>query len=155
MILVSSRSCKKSAVMPKRMGIEVLVLEADTGKALENAFMRLQGERCEAVYLASGPLGPAKRATIIALAAEARLPAIYSFRVFPVEGGLMAYGADYSDLFRRAAGCVDKILKGAHPADLPVEPPRKFDLTINLNTAKTLGLTVPPAILADADEVIS
>jgi putative ABC transport system substrate-binding protein len=139
----------------KRMGIEVLVLEADTGKALEHAFMRLQGERCEAVYLASGPLGPAKRATIIALAAEARLPAIYSFRVFPVEGGLMAYGADYSDLFRRAAGYVDKILKGAHPTDLPVDPPRKFDLTINLKTAKTLGLTVPPAILGDADEVIS
>jgi putative tryptophan/tyrosine transport system substrate-binding protein len=139
----------------KRMGIEVLVLEADTGKAIENAFMRLQGERCEAVYLASGPLGPAKRATIIALAAEARLPAIYSFRVFPVEGGLMAYGADYSDLFRRAAGYVNKILKGVHLADLPIEPPRKFDLTINLKTAKTLGLTVPPAILGDADEVIS
>jgi putative tryptophan/tyrosine transport system substrate-binding protein len=108
----------------------------------------------EAVYLASGPLGPAKRATIISLAAEARLPAIYSFRVFPVEGGLMAFSADYNDLFRRAAGYVDKILKGANPADLPVEPPRKFDLTVNLQTAKALGLAVPPAILADADEVI-
>jgi ABC-type uncharacterized transport system substrate-binding protein len=138
----------------ERMGIEALILGATTGEALERAFARLRGERCEAVYLASGPLGPAKRATIISLAAKARLPAIYSFRVFPVEGGLMAFGADYSDLFRRAAGYVDKILKGASPADLPVEPPRKFDLTINLKTAKTLGLTVPPAILADADEVI-
>jgi putative ABC transport system substrate-binding protein len=104
--------------------------------------------------LASGPLGPAKRATIISLAAEARLPAIYSFRVFPVDGGLMAFGADYGDLFRRAAGYVDKIIKGANPADLPVEPPRKFDLTVNLKTAKTLGLTVPPTILTGADEVI-
>jgi putative tryptophan/tyrosine transport system substrate-binding protein len=138
----------------KRMGIEVLMLEATTGKALELAFARLRSERCEAVYLASGPLGPAKRATIISLAAEARLPAIYSFRVFPVDGGLMAFGADYSDLFRRAAGYVDKILKGANPADLSVEPPRKFDLTVNLKTAKMLGLTVPPAILAGADEVI-
>jgi putative tryptophan/tyrosine transport system substrate-binding protein len=138
----------------ERMGIEVLMLEATTGKALELAFARLRSERCEAVYLASGPLGPAKRATIISLAAEARLPAIYSFRVFPVEGGLMAFGADYSDLFRRAAGYVDKILKGVNPTDLPVEPPRKFDLTVNLQTAKTLGLAVPPAILAGADEVI-
>ena len=138
----------------QRMGIEVLMLEATTGKALEFAFARLRGERCEAVYLASGPLGPAKRATIISLAAEARLPAIYSFRVFPVDGGLMAFGADYSELFRRAAGYVDKILTGANPADLPVEQPRKFDLTVNLKTAKTLGLTVPPAILAGADEVI-
>jgi putative tryptophan/tyrosine transport system substrate-binding protein len=138
----------------ERMGIEVLVLEATTGKALELAFSRLRGERCEAIYLASGPLGPAKRATIISLAADARLPAIYSFRVFPVEGGLMAFGADYSDLFRRAAGYVDKILKGVNPTDLPVEPPRKFDLTVNLTTAKTLGLAVPPAILASADEVI-
>ena len=138
----------------EQMGIEVLMLGVMTGKALELAFARLRSERCEAVYLASGPLGPAKRATIISLAAEARLPAIYSFRVFPVDGGLMAFGADYSDLFRRAAGDVDKILKGANPADLAVEAPRKFDLTVNLKTARTLGLTIPPAVLAGADEVI-
>jgi putative ABC transport system substrate-binding protein len=138
----------------ERLGIEILMLEATTGKALELAFARLRGERCEAIYVASGPLGPAKRARIIALAAEARLPAIYSFRVFPADGGLMSFAADYDDLFRRAAGFVDKILKGADPADLPVEPPRKLALTVNLKTTKTLGLTVPPAILAGADEVI-
>jgi putative ABC transport system substrate-binding protein len=104
--------------------------------------------------VASGPLGPAKRALIIALAAEARLPAIYSFRIFPAEGRLMSSAADYGDLFRRAAGFVDKILKGAKPAAVPVEPPRKFNLTMNLNTANTLGLTIPPTILAGADEVI-
>ena len=137
-----------------RMKIEPLMLEATTGTALELAFARLRSERCEAVYVASGPLGPAKRAEIIALAAESRLPAIYSFRVFPVGGGLMSFGADYRDLFGRAAGFVDKILKGAKPADLPVEPPRKFDLTVNLETARRLGLTIPPTLLARADEVI-
>ncbi len=134
--------------------IEPLMLQATTGTALELAFARLRGERCEAVYVASGPLGPAKRAQLIALAADSQLPAIYSFRVFPVDGGLMSFGADYRDLFRRAAGFVDKILKGAKPADLPVEPPRKFDLTVNLKTAAQLGLTIPPAMLARADEVI-
>lgn len=137
-----------------QMKIEPLMLQATTGTALELAFARLRGERCEAVYVASGPLGPAKRAQLIALAAESRLPAIYSFRVFPVDGGLMSFGADYRDLFGRAAGFVDKILKGAKPADLPVEPPRKFDLTINLKTAGALGLTIPPTLLARADEVI-
>src|SRR5580700_4940052 len=138
----------------QRKGIEALMLEATTGKALELAFTRLRSERCEAIYVASGPLGPAKRARIIALAAEARLPAMYSFRIFPAEGGLMSFAADYGDLFRRAAGFVDRILKGAKPGAVPVEPPRKFDLTVNLDTAKTLGLTIPPTILTSADEVI-
>ena len=138
----------------ERIGIQVLMLEATTGTALELAFARLRVERCEAVYVASGPLGPVKRARIIVLAAESGLPAIYSFRVFPVDGGLISFGADYGDLMRRAAGCVDKILKGAKPADLPVEPPTKFDLAVNLKTAGALGLTIPPAILARADEVI-
>jgi putative ABC transport system substrate-binding protein len=137
-----------------RMKIEPLMLEATTGTALELAFTRLRSERCEAVYVASGPLGPAKRAELIALAADSRLPVIYSFRVFPVGGGLMSFGADYRDLFRRAADFVDKILKGEKPADLPVEPPRKFELTVNLVTAKQLGLTIPPTLLARADEVI-
>jgi len=135
-------------------GIEVLMLEATTVKSLELAFVRMRIERCEAVYVASGPLGPAKRIRIIALAAESRLPAIYSFRIFPVDGGLISFAADYGDLFHRAGGFVNKILKGANPATLPVEPPRKFDLTVNLKTAKTLELTIPPAILAAANEVI-
>jgi putative ABC transport system substrate-binding protein len=137
-----------------QLKIEPLMLQAATGTALELSFSRLRSERCEAVYVASGPLGPAKRAQLITLAAESRLPAIYSFRVFPVDGGLMSYGADYRDLFGRAAGFVDKILKGAKPADLPVEPPRKFDLTVNLKTAGALGLEIPPRLLARADEVI-
>jgi putative tryptophan/tyrosine transport system substrate-binding protein len=138
----------------RRKGIEALMLEATTGRALQLAFARLRVERCEAVYVASGPLGPAKRAAIIALAAEAHLPAIYSFRVFPIDGGLVSFAADYGDLFRRSASFVDKILKGGDPTTLPVEPPRKFDLTVNLTTAKALGLEIPLPLLAAADEVI-
>jgi putative ABC transport system substrate-binding protein len=138
----------------RRKGIAALMLEATTGKALELAFARLRAERSEALYMASGPLGPAKRARLIALAAESRLPAIYSFRIFPIDGGLMSFSADDRDLFRRSAGFVDKILKDAKPAAIPIEPPRKFNLTVNLKTAKTLGLTIPPPMLAAADEVI-
>jgi len=138
----------------QRQGIEALMLEATTAKALELAFARLRADRSQAIYVASGPLGPVKRARIIALAADSRLPTIYSFRIFPVEGGLMSFGADYGDLFRRAAGFVDRILKGADPAAVPVKPPRKFNLTVNLKTAKALALTIPPAILGGADEVI-
>ena len=79
---------------------------------------------------------------------------IYCFRIFAIDGGLISFATDYGDLFRRAAGYVDKILKGFPPADLPVEPPRKFGLIFNLNTARSLGLTIPPAVLARADEII-
>jgi putative ABC transport system substrate-binding protein len=138
----------------QRKGIEALMLETTTGKALDLAFARLRADRCEAIYVASGPFGPAKRTRLIALAAQSRLPAIYSFRIFPLEGGLMSFAADYGDLFRRAAGFVDRILKGDNPTAIPVELPRKFDLTVNLKTAKTLDLTIPPAMLAAADMVI-
>jgi len=136
------------------IGIEPVMLEAATGTALRLTFARLRAERSEALYVASGPLGPVKRPQLIALALESGLPAIYSFRVFAVEGGMMSFGADYGDLFRHAAGSVAKILTGAKPADLAIEPPRKFDLTINLKTAGALGLEIPSAILARADEVI-
>jgi putative ABC transport system substrate-binding protein len=96
----------------------------------------------------------ANRDLIVALAARHRLPAVYANRNFPPAGGLMAYAVDYPDLFRRAAGYVDRILKGAKPADLPVQQPTRFELIINLKTAKALGLTVPPTFIARADEVI-
>jgi putative ABC transport system substrate-binding protein len=91
---------------------------------------------------------------VIALAAKHRLPAIYISRSFVTNGGLISYGPDFADLFFRAGGYVDKILKGAKPSDLPVEQPTKFHLAINIKTAKALGLTVPPILLARADEVI-
>jgi len=138
----------------QRKGIEALMLEATTARALELAFARLRADRSQAIYVASGPLGPVKRARVIALAADSRVPAIYSFRIFAIEGGLISFAPDFGDLFRRAAGFVDRILKGANPAALPVEAPRKFNLTVNLETAKALGLTIPPAILDLADEII-
>jgi putative ABC transport system substrate-binding protein len=94
------------------------------------------------------------RNLIVALAAQYRLPAIYSTRFFVAGGGLISYGPDYVDQFRRAAGYVDRILKGEKPADLPVQAPTKYELVINLKTAKELGLTIPPAVLARADAVI-
>src|SRR6516225_5346231 len=151
---VTGLSLSSSEVIAERMGIETLMLQATTAKAVELAFARLRSDRAKAIYVASGPLGPVKRAWIIALAEDSRLPVIYSFRIFAIEGGLISFAADYGDLFRRAAGYVDKILKGSHPADLPVEPPRKFGLIINLNAARSLDLKIPPAILARADEVI-
>ena len=94
------------------------------------------------------------RDLIITLAARHRLPAVYYARYWAAAGGLISYGPDFVDLFRRAAGYVDRILKGEKPADLPVQAPTKYELVINLKTAKALGLTVPPALLARADEVI-
>jgi putative ABC transport system substrate-binding protein len=94
------------------------------------------------------------RKTVIALAARHRLPAIYPFRVFVTDGGLVAYGVDPIEQFRRAASYVDRILRGERPGELPIQQPTKFELVINLRTAKTLGLTVSPALLARADEVI-
>jgi len=137
-----------------RMGFKTREFEAPTGQALGLAFRWLVNDRSDAVYLASGPLGPAKRAEIIALAGKVRIPAIYPTRAFPAAGGLLSCGTDEKDLFRRAATIVDKVLNGARPAELAVEQPTKFELVINLKTAKALGLTVPQSILARADEVI-
>ena len=108
----------------------------------------------QALYVLGDPLIVANRVRINTLAAVAQLPSIYNQRVYVEASGLMSYGPDNLDLFRRAGDFVDKILRGAKPADLPVEQPTKFELVINLNTAKAFGLAIPPSLLARADEVI-
>jgi len=108
----------------------------------------------EALIEQGDPVTLSEKSRIVELAASHKLRAIYQFREFVEVGGLMSYGPDLNDLYRRAATYVDKILKGAKPADLPVEQPTTFELVINLKTAKALGLTVPQALLARADEVI-
>jgi ABC-type uncharacterized transport system substrate-binding protein len=121
---------------------------------LENAFSAIVRERAEAlVKLPSAPL-TTYRKRIVELAAKNRLPAIYEDRIIAEDGGLMSYGTDITDLYRRSAVYVDKILKGAKPGDLPVEQPTKFELVINLKAAKQIGLTIPPNVLARADRVI-
>jgi putative ABC transport system substrate-binding protein len=117
------------------------------------AFAALKGE-AQALYVSSDPLVAANRVRIITLAHAARLPTSFVRREYVEAGGLMAYGPNFLDLNRRAADFVNKILRGARPADIPVEQPTKFDLIINLTTAKTLGLDIPPTLLARADEVI-
>src|SRR5262249_59648973 len=106
------------------------------------------------LIVAAGPAATRHRDVIIKLAARHKLPAVYYERIFVAGGGLISYGADYIDQYRRAPGYVDRILNGEKPADLPVQAPTKYELVINLKTAKALSLTIPPSILARADEVI-
>jgi putative ABC transport system substrate-binding protein len=138
----------------QKLGLATQVLEvrrpADFGPAFASA--RKQG--AHAVIQLASPFLATHRARLIELAAAQRLPMTCETKLFAAEGCLMSYGPDFTEMSRRAAGYVDKILKGAKPADLPVEQPTKFELIINLKTAKTLGLTIPPSLLRRADEVI-
>ena len=129
------------------------IVEATTAEELDIAFASAAAQHADAIIVFGDPLTVVEAPRIIALAAKYHLPAIYLFRQF-ANGGLVVYGPDIADLFRRAGGYVDKILKGTKPSDLPVEQPTKFELVINMKTAKALGLTVPPSLLVRADEVI-
>jgi putative tryptophan/tyrosine transport system substrate-binding protein len=138
----------------ERLRLTLLTVEARAADALEGAFETAVRSRAGAIFVLGDPLNFVHRARIAELAAKHRLPAMYLFRESVEAGGLMAYGPSFHDLGRRAASYVDKILKGAKPADLPVEQPTKFELVINLKTAKALGLTIPPSLMGRADEVI-
>jgi ABC-type uncharacterized transport system substrate-binding protein len=137
----------------RTLGLEVAALEIRRGEDIAPAFEALK-DRVEALYVGGDPLLMTSQIRINTLALAARLPTISNFRPYVVAGELMSYGANFPDLYRRAAEFVDKILRGAKPGELPVEQPTKFDLIINVTTAKALGLTIPEAFLARADEVI-
>jgi putative ABC transport system substrate-binding protein len=136
------------------LGVKLQPVEAQSPNDLDHALATIKAARPDGLIVLPDRLLLAYRESIVQFTTKNRLPGMFPFRDFAQEGGLMAYGPDYTDMFRRAATYVDKILKGAKPADLPIEQPTKFELVINLRTAKALGLTIPQTILLQADQVI-
>ena len=137
----------------RTLGLEVVPAKIRRADDIGPTFEALKG-RADGLYVSGDPLMVTNRFRINTLAQDARLPTIYNAREFVEAGGLMSYGPNFQDQYRRAAGYVDKILRGAKPGDLPVEQPPTFELVINLKTARALGLSIPPAVLARADEAI-
>ncbi len=150
----SSGMLKETEVAARALGVQLQLLEARSPNDFDGAFAAMTTNSASALIVFPSPMFYGEHRRIVDLAAKHRLPAIYAFREAVDAGGLMAYGANLPDLFRRAATFVDKILKGAKPADLPVEQPTKFELVINIKTAKALGLTIPQSMFIRADEVI-
>jgi len=138
----------------KALGVRLQIVEARVAADIDKAFANMTKARAEALVVWASAMLVHQRGRLVTLAAKNRLPAIYTSREVVDAGGLMSYGHSQEDLNRRAATYVDKILKGATPADLPVEQPTKFDLVINVKTGKALGLTIPPLLLARADNII-
>jgi putative ABC transport system substrate-binding protein len=136
------------------LSIEFKFVRARTPEQFGPAFSAVSRAHAEALYVIGDSFFFTHRMTLVKLASTARLPAIYETRAYTDAGGLMSYGPDFGDMFRRLAGYVDKILKGAKPADLPIEQPTKIELVVNLKTANALGLTIPQSILVQADEVM-
>ena len=147
-------SLKEVELAAGALKVKLQYLDILGPKDIETAFREASKGRADAVLVLGGPFFGSQRKQIADLAAKSRFPAIYPFPEFVEAGGLMTYGANITDLFRRAATYVDKILKGRKPTDLPVEQPTKFELVINLNAAKQIGLTIPPWVLMRADRVI-
>ena len=154
--LVTSPSVTGSGaeVAAQALGVRLQIVEARGPADIDRAFSDMTKARAGALTVWTTGMLVSERGRLVALAAKNRLPAVYTSRDFVDAGGLMSYGPDFADLFRRAATYVDKILKGAKPGDLPIEQPTKFELVINLKTAKALGLTIPQSVLGRADEVI-
>jgi putative ABC transport system substrate-binding protein len=138
----------------RSLGVELIMVSIRGPEDLSDAFSNMRQHRVDAFLAVASPLTNSARTTLAQLALQQKMPGMFSFKVNVVAGGFISYGADVEDLFRRAAGYIDKILQGANPADLPVEQASKYALVINLKTAKALGLTIPPTLLARADEVI-
>ena len=150
----NAQSVKETEHAAAALRVKVQYLDVLSPKDLEGVFRAAKKQNAEAVLVLTGPIVTSQRTVIINLASKNRLPAIYDRAEFVEDGGLMTYSVSSTDLFRRAATYVDKILKGAKPADLPVEQPKKFEFIINLKAAKQIGLTIPPNVLVRADRVI-
>jgi ABC-type uncharacterized transport system substrate-binding protein len=151
---ISAQSWKESQLPAREMGLQLHSMEVSRADKFESAFKEATKASSAALALMASPFFFSNQKQIVDLAAKHRLPAIYANGEFVGSGGLMSYGADEDEAYRRAAVFVDKILKGTKPADIPVEQPTKFELVINLKTAKQIGLTIPPNVLARADRVI-
>jgi putative tryptophan/tyrosine transport system substrate-binding protein len=136
------------------LGIEVVPINVQNAAEIERGITAFARSGDHGLIVTASASAFVHRERIVALAARHKLPAVYSVRAAVTTGGLISYGADFIDQYRRAAGYVDRILKGARPADLPVQAPTKYELVINLKTAKTLGLEMPGSVLARADELI-
>lgn len=147
-------SMRETEVAARALGIDIEGFGVNSADDLANAFLSIVAGRFDALDILAGPIVTRSRARILAFCADARIPGVYQERPFVEAGGLVSYGPNFESLFQRMAYYVDRILKGAKPADLPVERPTRFELVINLNTAKALGLTVPSTLIAHADEVI-
>jgi putative tryptophan/tyrosine transport system substrate-binding protein len=141
-------------VAARSLGLRLQIVEIHTPDGLESVFESARSEQADGLFSISGPILANARGRIADLAAQHRLPGMFPDRDFAAAGGLMAYGPDPANNFRRAASYVDKIIKGAKPADLPIEQPTKFDFVINLKTAQALGLTIPQSVLSQATEVV-
>src|SRR5215813_2041862 len=150
----TAQSLKEMEIAARAFKVQLHYFNVIDPSSIDTAFGAARKERADAVLVLTSVVTTTQRGKIIDLAAKDRLPAIYFTAEWVEAGGLLAYGASFTDLFRRAATYVDKILKGAKPADLPIEQPTKFELVINMKTAKTLGLTVPQSVLLRADELI-
>src|SRR5712692_3160296 len=145
---------KEIEVAARTLGMQLQLVPAAGPDEIAGAFSAMTGERAEAFIVLPSPMLFGEHRRIVNLAADNRLPAMYQAREFVDAGGLVSYGTNLNDLFRRTAAYVDKILKGAKPADLPVEQPTNFELVVNLKTANALGLTIPPSLMLRADQVI-
>jgi putative ABC transport system substrate-binding protein len=150
----NAQSLREMELAAEAFGMQLQYLDVLGPKDIETAFQAARNGRAEAVLVLGSSVLLLQRTQVVELVGRNRLPAIYSQREFLDAGGLMTYGPNFADLWRHAATYVDKILKGAKPADLPVERPKRFELMINLKTAKQIGLTIPPNVLARADRVI-
>jgi len=150
----NAQALKETELAAGALTVKVQYLDVRGPKDIETAFRAASKERAEAVLVLGGPVLGSQRAQVVELVGNSQLPAIYGQPEYVEAGGLMSYSVSFTDLYRRAATYVNKILKGTKPADIPVEQPKKFEFIINLKAAKQIGLTIPPNVLARADKVI-